>query len=326
MATFRSLLNIDSSAAGVVGATRVCSACWGPLNAAIPLLTQAIRLNPRSPSVRVLQVTLGRMLLSVGQDAEAITWFERSLQEPVLPLTPAPETELPLPDPRLTAQYLLASAYGLTDRLDDAHRMLASALQHPSEMDMTVRSQLRFRITRFADPVTAQRERRIADGLRRAGLRDHLDEEADSGLPPDATMRDATRVDGPTPMSVPGATTIRTAELQRILEEDKPLLLTTADPQYNPTIPGAVRIGVVSGGSLSDEWQSTVQRIVEGLIGEHSTRPIVVFGYSINHWDARNLALRLVALGYRHVYWYRGGWEAWDAHDLPKGPLTLEAH
>jgi rhodanese-related sulfurtransferase len=47
-------------------------------------------------------------------------------------------------------------------------------------------------------------------------------------------------------------------------------------------------------------------------------KPIITFAWSINRWHSRNLALRLLALGYTRVYWYRGGWEAWDAHDLPK--------
>jgi rhodanese-related sulfurtransferase len=33
----------------------------------------------------------------------------------------------------------------------------------------------------------------------------------------------------------------------------------------------------------------------------------------------RNLALRLVALGYTEVYWYRGGREAWQVAGLPDG-------
>ena len=32
----------------------------------------------------------------------------------------------------------------------------------------------------------------------------------------------------------------------------------------------------------------------------------------------------LIALGYTNVHWYRGGWEAWDAHDLPMAPLNVQ--
>ena len=44
----------------------------------------------------------------------------------------------------------------------------------------------------------------------------------------------------------------------------------------------------------------------------------------LGRWHARNLALRLIALGYKQVYWYRGGWEAWTAHDLPTAPVALQ--
>jgi rhodanese-related sulfurtransferase len=59
-------------------------------------------------------------------------------------------------------------------------------------------------------------------------------------------------------------------------------------------------------------------------MGDDLDRPIVTFATNINRWQSRNLALRLIALGYRHVYWYRGGWEAWDAAGLPKTPLTMQ--
>ena len=36
-------------------------------------------------------------------------------------------------------------------------------------------------------------------------------------------------------------------------------------------------------------------------------------------------ALRLVALGYTHVYWYRGGREAWEVAALPETNLDVQA-
>ena len=40
--------------------------------------------------------------------------------------------------------------------------------------------------------------------------------------------------------------------------------------------------------------------------------PIVTMGFNAERFQGRNLALRLVALGYTNVYWYRGGREAWE--------------
>ena len=37
-----------------------------------------------------------------------------------------------------------------------------------------------------------------------------------------------------------------------------------------------------------------------------------------------NLALRLAALGYTHVYWYRGGREAWEMNALPETELDVQ--
>jgi hypothetical protein len=51
--------------------------------------------------------------------------------------------------------------------------------------------------------------------------------------------------------------------------------------------------------------------------------PIVVFSINSERFAGYNLALRLVALGYTNVYWYRGGLEAWRAHQLPDAELKL---
>ena len=40
--------------------------------------------------------------------------------------------------------------------------------------------------------------------------------------------------------------------------------------------------------------------------------PVVAVGWDSERFGGRNLALRLVALGYTQVYWYRGGREAWE--------------
>ena len=125
----------------------------------------------------------------------------------------------------------------------------------------------------------------------------------------------------PTPMTVPGATTIVTEDLVELLKS-KPLVLTTSNE--NPTVPGAILVNIPNVGSLDDEWQAGLRVLVDEATNGDKQRPIVTFAWCINRWHARNLALRLVALGYTNVYWYRGGWEAWDAHDLPKAPLAMQ--
>ena len=53
-------------------------------------------------------------------------------------------------------------------------------------------------------------------------------------------------------------------------------------------------------------------------------KPIVAVGWNAERFDGRNLALRLVALGFTRVYWYRGGREAWEVTNMPETDLVLQ--
>jgi adenylate cyclase len=319
VATLRTLLDADSSAAGLAAKLGPCREdCWGAPDTAIPLIERILRLNPTSPANSLLTEELGRALLEAGQSEHAVGVLEGVLGGGT---QPGPGFQSYFADrQRNHALLYLASAYAWLDRLEDAKRTLGIALRSPLLMDLTVRSLLAD-IPRFDDPARIAQRRRFVDGLRRAGLRNQLDEDADSGVPSDAMLRAFEWGDSPTPMTVPGGTTVRTAELERLLAERKPLVLTTAST--NPSIPGAILIDQFNSGSLDDVWQARLQRMMQELTGGDLHKPVVTFAYDINRWYSRNLALRLIALGYTDVYWYRGGWETWDAHGLPEVPVAL---
>jgi adenylate cyclase len=57
--------------------------------------------------------------------------------------------------------------------------------------------------------------------------------------------------------------------------------------------------------------------------GDRNT-PIVAVGWNSERFDRCNLALRLAALGYTQVYWYRGGKEAWEVNRLSETDLTSQ--
>ena len=122
-------------------------------------------------------------------------------------------------------------------------------------------------------------------------------------------------------MTVFGAKTVVTEDVVELLK-GTPLVLTTSD--QNPTIPGAIFINVPNAGAVTDEWQGALRVLMDRISNGDKNRPIITFAWSMNRWHARNLAMRLVALGYTNVHWYRGGWEAWDAHDLPMAPLNVQ--
>ena len=98
---------------------------------------------------------------------------------------------------------------------------------------MTVRSYWQFNIK---NAETLEQINHMRDGMRLAGIRDHADEDADFGLPSDAVLH--TNYDSPTPNTVPGARTLRTPDLEKLLDDHKPLVLDTG--RWGRPIPGAV--------------------------------------------------------------------------------------
>jgi hypothetical protein len=124
--------------------------------------------------------------------------------------------------------------------------------------------------------------------LRAAGLRDHADEDADFAVPPDGNLRDDYA--GLTPTTVPGAKTIRTPELQRLLEAQKPLIVDPLLYSWGRSFPGAIGLqNSGHGGSTSDEMQGRLRKKMQQLKGD-LTRKIVAVYWNSDRFDGRNLA------------------------------------
>ena len=170
--------------------------------------------------------------------------------------------------------------------------------------------------------VNAEQISHMRSGLRLAGIRDHADENADTGVVSDNVLH--SDYEAPTPTSVPGAQIIRTADLAALIEHSRPLVLDVSLP-WGTSIPGAVGLwGAGIGGSISDALQERVTGVLQQLTHGDRATPIVTVGWNSERYQGRNLALRLVALGYTQVYWYRGGREAWEVAELPEAELVLQ--
>jgi TolB-like protein/DNA-binding winged helix-turn-helix (wHTH) protein/Tfp pilus assembly protein PilF len=285
-----------------------CLVYAGRAAAAIPMIETAMRLNPRSEFNYSRYENMSFALLVIGRYEESIVWSQRAL------------AANPAVFPHLRAQHSIriAAAHALLGRSDEARRALAEA-QRVWPYD-TVRAHWP------ADPSSrayaAQIERYQA-ALRLAGHRDHADEDADFGAVSDDKLH--ADLDGLTPTTVPGANTIRTAELGRLLAERKPVVIDPMMYSWGRSIPGAVglkRAG--SGVNYSDEAQDRLRGKMQALTKGDLATPIVAIGFNSERFDGRNLALRLVALGYTQVYWYRGGREAWEVAGLSEAPVDVQ--
>jgi adenylate cyclase len=270
----------------------------------IALQGAAIEADPSDPWMFWRYISIGRDQLLLGRDSEAIASLGRALG-----LNPNISSYL--------NHLLLAAAYARTGQIEAARQALGEAnRQWPY---FTVRG---VNPNYSTSPVYHAQLARFQDALRLAGGRDHADENADFGVASDGALHG---VLGRTPTETPGAITVRTADLQRVLADAKPVVIDAMTNWWGSSIPGAVGLKYAGlGGDFSDEAQDRLRLKMRELSEGDLNHPIVAVGYNSERFDGRNLALRLVALGYTHVYWYRGGREAWEANGLPEAISNVQ--
>ena len=278
----------------------------GRMEEAVQRFEQAIQTNPRTPQIGTRYRLMGTALLYLDRYKEAVGWFHRALA-----INPSLDVQI-----RGALYAAIAAAQALSGDLDAArlNAVEARRLWPP----LTARGFVLFETT---SPAAMVQSARIREGLRSAGLRDHADEDAESGLPADDVLHED--YEAPTPVGAPGARTIRTLDLAALLENRRPLVLDTLC--WGDSIPVAVGLwGAGIGGSFDDEYQHRLRRKMEQLTGGERNTLIVTVAWNAERYQSRNLALRLVALGYAKVHWYRGGREAWMAAGLPTAQIVLQ--
>ncbi len=146
----------------------------------------------------------------------------------------------------------------------------------------------------------------------------------------------------PTPCTLAGATVLSTAALERLIENGDPVLIDVMPADRRPqglsdsalwlppprsNIAGSVWLPNAGFGELPIEeeryFRDNLVRLTAGNVGR-----AVVFYCEIECWMSWNAARRAIEWGYRSVYWYPGGIDAWaaaghrlkGAQPVPRGP------
>jgi adenylate cyclase len=286
----------------------ICLTFTGKADQAIPMIETAIRRDPRNAYNYDRYGTMGFALLLRGRNDDSIVWIQRALAA-----TPSGLVVI-----RARYNIRLAAAYARLGQLDEGHRAIAEANRlWPYD---TVRGH-------FPDDpssrVYSEQIEYYQASLRLAGLRDHAEEDADFGVPADGNLHQDYA--GLTPTTTPGVMTIRSTELQRMLSERTPIVIDPLLYSWGRSIPGAAGLkGAGRGGSTFDAVQDRLRKKMQALTKGDLTIPIVAVGWNSERFDGRNLALRLVALGYTNVYWYRGGREAREVNGLPETEVDVQ--
>jgi PQQ-dependent catabolism-associated CXXCW motif protein len=131
----------------------------------------------------------------------------------------------------------------------------------------------------------------------------------------------------PTPASAEGAQTLDTEALQRLLgQSPAPVLIDVyrrpwvqgrfIDTEPHANLPGSLWLANTGDGELDANWQDYFAFHLRKATAERLDQPLVFYCRS-DCWLSWNAVKRAAAMGYKQLYWYRDGLDAWQAANLP---------
>ncbi len=137
--------------------------------------------------------------------------------------------------------------------------------------------------------------------------------------------------DAPVPATIQGGQVVRLPALRKLLASGAVLLVDVSNAPRKPeglapdapwipvphkALPTALWIPGAGAGEVTPEFDAFLRDRIAAAVGGESDRPIVVYCHK-RCWLSWNGAKRLIAYGYRRVYWYPDGIEGWRAAKLP---------
>jgi len=295
ISSFRMVLSLDPNSVLARSGLAWCALRLGNLLESIDQYKEVLKLNPSGADNAPRLNFIGMSYLMDGKPKDALNWFARAGAG--ISNSGVPPVPLSWQDWRNI--YLIAATELVGDKAGAAKIYAAYDKVQPHRT-----------VWRLA--VYDTKELSILDGchaylraLHDAGMPDYANESQDFGIEPTTGEHDAGDFD-PTPLDIPGAQRVTTETLRSLLAATPPPPILDVGTG-SATIPSAVLVWP------RGEWGDQNRMLAEALSRSGATfdRNIIVMGDGPFGWTSYNAALHLVALGYRHVLWYRGGEEAW---------------
>lgn len=122
---------------------------------------------------------------------------------------------------------------------------------------------------------------------------------------------------GPTPTSIPGGRVITTQQLSTMAQQNSGNVLIFDVLGGPAKLPNAIpAVLAAQPGSFNDNIQQQFSQYLKQASNNDVNKALVFYCQSVQCWMSYNAALRAINLGYRNVFWYRGGIEAWQRSGL----------
>jgi len=144
-------------------------------------------------------------------------------------------------------------------------------------------------------------------------------ETRDFGVPPQNVLRQG-QFHAPTPTAIPGGYLVTTGNLvDAIRNGTQMLVIDVLGSSYG--LPNAYSApALASAGSFNDRTQQQAVAWLNQISGGNPNVPIIIYCSEPMCWLSYNASLRAIAAGYKQVYWYRGGLQAWQMAGLSMQP------
>lgn len=296
-ALFNTALAADPGNTLALSGLANCAWIGGEPEKTIEFEETLLRVDPQSPANDRRFQTLGLAALFAGRPAQAIVFLLRvdgadtgggGMTDQVTPLE--------------TTRLFLIAAYALTGDMAQA-RLRYDAFRRAWQNRTVWREMTYFNPAHERLPAFA----RVSAALHEAGMAWFADEHAPSPVPPGAAPLEGSDFTQ-APAGIVGVETIDTARFRQLRAGPAPpVVIDVGDGRAVP--PGAILLADVD----AKLWPASA-----GEVARTAARDGMVFmGTGSFGIGSYNAAVQFVALGYRKVYWYRGGEEAWAAAAMP---------
>lgn len=178
---------------------------------------------------------------------------------------------------------------------------------------------------------TDQSEKAVATLPTELPKKAYGEEDNDMGVLVPQTLRDGAEIHGATPSAAPaGSKILSTQELVKLYKSEPGLVVLDSlgvSATSKETLPKAFWLHGAgwSEANQNKTIETNFAKAVAAIVPNKDT-PIVSYCLNWECWLSWNAAMRLSALGYSRVYWYRGGMDAWKGAKLPvvETPITAQ--